>query len=136
RNDSSVTTSPWRVREGISSPLRKRPTERSSPSPQSRRVIFRPSARNHQLSGSPDASGESPPRNCVRLKTGWAERKWISRRVNSSSCSFRSSSSHEYHESSLSWQYALLFPCCVRASSSPPSSIGTPCESSSVVRKL
>ena len=37
---------------------------------------------------------------------------------------------------SLSWQYALLFPRWVRPSSSPWLIIGTPCDSSSVVRKL
>ncbi len=36
----------------------------------------------------------------------------------------------------MSWQYPLLLPCCVRPISSPPSSIGTPCDSISVARKL
>ena len=36
---------------------------------------------------------------------------------------------------SLSWQYALLLPCWVRPSSSPPSNNGTPAESNSVTRK-
>jgi hypothetical protein len=40
------------------------------------------------------------------------------------------------HESSLSWHHALLLPCCVRPNSSPPRSIGTPCERKSVVRKF
>src|ERR671919_188843 len=43
---------------------------------------------------------------------------------------------HSNHDSSLSWHHALLLPFCVRDSSSPPSSIGTPCESSSVAMKL
>ena len=38
--------------------------------------------------------------------------------------------------SSLSWQYALLLPCCVWPNSSPASSIGVPCEKSSVASKL
>src|SRR4029077_17132794 len=40
------------------------------------------------------------------------------------------------HEISLSWHQALLLPPCVLPHSSPPSSIGTPCESRSVARKL
>src|SRR5687767_14494730 len=40
------------------------------------------------------------------------------------------------HEISLSWQYALLLPFCVLPISSPDTSIGTPCESMSVVRKF
>ena len=62
------------------------------------------------------------------------EAERITRFVNSSSSS--SASSQWNHDSSLSWHHALLFPCCVRPISSPPSSIGTPCESSSVTRKL
>src|SRR5437899_11622934 len=38
--------------------------------------------------------------------------------------------------SSLSWHYALLSPFWVRPNSSPPSSIGTPCEIRRVVKKL
>src|SRR5581483_5963170 len=40
------------------------------------------------------------------------------------------------HEISLSWHQALLLPPCERPHSSPPSSIGTPCERKSVARKL
>ena len=36
----------------------------------------------------------------------------------------------------MSWQYALLLPPCVRPSSSPASTIGMPCDSSSVARKF
>src|SRR5581483_8502505 len=60
----------------------------------------------------------------------------MSARVNSSSRSRSSSSSQSNQESSLSWHQALLFPCWVRPSSSPPRSMGTPCERKSVVRKL
>ena len=114
-NDSSVTCSPVRLCAGISSPFRKRPTVRSSRSAQFARVILRPSVRNHQLSGSPEPSGDAPVRNCVRWNTGWASRRWISRRVNSRSRCRRSSSSQSNQEISLSWQYALLLPRCVRA---------------------
>src|SRR5260370_644004 len=41
-----------------------------------------------------------------------------------------------YQGTSLSWQEALLFPPCVRPISSPPQSIGTPTERTSVVRKF
>ena len=37
---------------------------------------------------------------------------------------------------SLSWQYALLLPCCVRRTSSPIESIGKPSESIVTVRKF
>src|SRR5262249_34824487 len=40
------------------------------------------------------------------------------------------------HEISLSWHHALLLPPCERPHSSPPSSIGTPCDRNSVVKKL
>ncbi len=36
----------------------------------------------------------------------------------------------------MSWQYALLLPCCVRLISSPPSSMGMPWESRTVDRKF
>src|SRR5438045_9000172 len=39
-------------------------------------------------------------------------------------------------EISLSWQYPLLLPFCVRPISSPPLIIGTPCERSSGTRKF
>src|SRR5438045_8092593 len=57
------------------------------------------------------------------------------RRV-SNAYSSSSTFSQSNHDVSLSWQYALLLPSCVRPISSPPQSIGTPIESMSVVRKL
>src|SRR5207302_323539 len=65
---------------------------------------------------------------------GCAARKAISDRVKSSSPSSVVFQSNQ--EISLSWQNALLFPPCVRPSSSPPTSIGTPWERNSVVRKF
>src|SRR5712691_6865053 len=47
-----------------------------------------------------------------------------------------SACSQSNQEISLSWQYALLLPRCVRPISSPPQIIGTPIDSRSVVRKL
>src|SRR5690606_3955305 len=55
-------------------------------------------------------------------------------RVNS--ISSVSAFSQSIQDSSLSWQYTLLLPCWVRPSSSPWLIIGTPCDSSRVVRKL
>ena len=46
------------------------------------------------------------------------------------------SSFQSYQLSSLSWQYALLLPCCVRPISSPPQIMGTPCESRSNARQF
>jgi hypothetical protein len=43
-----------------------------------------------------------------------------------------SAASQSNQEISLSWQYALLFPCWVRPISSPPRSIGIPNDSSRV----
>src|SRR5207237_1948859 len=75
-----------------------------------------------------------PSKNFVRLNTGCARRSSIRCRVKASSSS--SACSQLNHEISLSWHQALLLPPCDRPHSSPPSSIGTPCESSRVVRKL
>src|SRR5687768_737683 len=58
------------------------------------------------------------------------------RRANSSSRAFASFAVQSTQDSGVSWQYALLLPCCVRPISSPATSIGTPCESSSVARKF
>src|SRR6266513_3579687 len=55
-------------------------------------------------------------------------------KVSSSFCS--SLCSQESQFSSLSWQYVLLLPFWVRAHSSPASSIGTPWERKSVVKKF
>ena len=58
----------------------------------------------------------------------------MTRRVKSSRSA--SADSQSTHDVSLSWQYALLLPPCVRPSSSPARSMGTPCERISVARKL
>src|SRR5690349_18486031 len=57
-------------------------------------------------------------------------------RVKSNSARLVSSSDQSNQEISESWHQPLLLPPCVRPNSSPPSSIGVPCESSSVARKL
>ena len=135
-NESSTIGSPSRVSAMISAPLRNAPTADASPRSQSRRVIARPSGRNHQTSGAPESSCSLPVRKVARRKIGCARRRAISRRVKASSARARSSSSQSTQLISLSWQYALLLPLWVRAISSPASSIGTPCERRSVARKL
>src|SRR4029450_2764255 len=56
--------------------------------------------------------------------------------VKASSDCCSSSRSQSNQEISLSWHQALLLPPCERPISSPPSSIGVPCERNSVARKL
>ena len=98
---------------------------------------LRPSGRNHQTSGSPDpltlAAGQELRAAKHRVPAAQLDQPPRERRA-ARAGPRRSSQSNQ--ESSLSWHHALLLPCWVRPSSSPPSSIGTPCESSSVARKL
>src|SRR5215218_9967800 len=77
-----------------------------------------------------------PAKKRRRRNTGCSLRRCTRRRVNSSRPSWSFSSSQFTQDVSLSWQYTLLLPCWLRPSSSPCASIGTPCESSSVVRTL
>src|SRR5947199_13071 len=70
----------------------------------------------------------------ARRSTGCAFRSAMTRLVNSVSSA--SASFQRNHEISLSWHQALLLPPCVRPNSSPPSSIGTPCDRKSVVMKF
>src|ERR687894_796557 len=128
--------SPRSPGEVISSPFRNTPTTCPSGCSQSRRVMRRPSVRNHHASGSPEPICSPPVRNARRRNTGCARRRQIRRRVYSSRRLARSSWSQPNHEISLSWHHALLLPPCERENSSPPRSIGTPCDSSSVARKL
>ena len=81
RNESSTIGSPSRVSAMISAPLRNAPTADASPRSQSRRVMARPSGRNHQTSGAPESSCSLPVRNVGRRKIGCARRSAISRRV-------------------------------------------------------
>src|SRR5580698_4844343 len=102
------------------------PTASALGSDQSPEVIGVPAGVN-QLSSAVCA----PVRNRRRRKTGCARRNATRPAVNDSRPS--STADQSYQEISLSWQYALLLPRWVRPSSSPPSSIGTPKDSSSVV---
>ena len=95
-------------------------------SDQSPSVIAVPAGVN-QLSSAVSA----PVRNRRRRKTGCDRRNATRSAVNESRP--ESTADQSYQEISLSWQYALLLPPWVRPSSSPPSSIGTPNDSSRVV---
>src|SRR5580700_8731961 len=101
------------------------PTASALGSDQSPVVIGVPAGVN-QLSSAVCA----PVRNRCRRKTGCARRNATRPAVNDSRPS--STADQSYQEISLSWQYALLLPPWVRPSSSPPSSSGTPNDSSSV----
>src|SRR5579863_9006660 len=79
----------------------------------------------------PSSEASTPVRNRRRRNTEWACRNASSRVVKASRSVSTADQSNQ--EVSLSWQYALLLPPWVRPSSSPPSSSGTPNDSSSVV---
>src|SRR5580704_11171447 len=112
------------------------PTHFANPFFQSCSFISAPLGLNHIISFT------SKPRILLTLKyfgrrkTGCSLRKRISFFVKSNRF-FASSSQFQLNQlSSLSWQYVLLFPCCVRPNSSPALSIGTPCESIKVAMKF
>ena len=63
-------------------------------------------------------------------------RRVTSRRASTSRSAASGVDDQSSHEVGLSWQYALLFPPCVRHRSSPASSIGAPVESNNVQRKV
>src|SRR5437660_817289 len=69
-----------------------------------------------------------------RRKTACCRRIALTAHVNARRSS--STCSQSTQEISLSWQYALLLPCCVRPISSPCRSIGTPCDRNKVARLL
>src|SRR5690606_24290038 len=75
-------------------------------------------------------------RNRLRRRIGYFERSSVRRWTKRTSQRLSSASLQSTQLISLSWQYALLLPRCVRANSSPASSIGVPCESSKLARKL
>src|SRR6185295_16783479 len=72
---------------------------------------------------------ERPWKYLRRDSVGCERRKCTRRRVNTRKSRCSGVMSQDVQLSSLSWQYALLFPCCVRPSSSPPLIIGTPTDS-------
>ena len=135
RNEESTTGSPSSLTLPIPRPFRNTPSACAPAFCQSAAVIRRPSGRNHQASGRPEGE-RSPLRNCVRWKIGCSRRSASRRRVNSSS----SSPARRAPSRPTRSRCPGTRRCCCRAgcgrSRRRPSSIGTPCESSSVVRKL
>src|SRR5687768_16382045 len=77
-----------------------------------------------------------PWKNLRRRSTGFSFQRRINRRVKCRKSRWSDVRFQFVQLISLSWQYALLLPCCVRPSSSPPLIIGTPTESSSVAIRL
>ncbi|CAM5317169.1 hypothetical protein SALBM135S_06170 [Streptomyces alboniger] len=137
RKLSSRTGAPRASRPGMSRPDRYMPRVAAGAN-QSASVISVPRAVHHARSRSPSAECARPEKNARRRSTGCRCRSSIRRAVSARSPrqpgSSRSLQSTQLI--SLSWQYALLEPPCVRPISSPATSIGTPVESSSVVMRF
>src|ERR1051326_1830264 len=125
RKSSSSSGGPSGPRSGASDPYRYTPSASAERSSQHSCVIGAP-AGVYQ----PNSAASTPVRYRCRRNTGCARRSAITDRVNASSD--ESAAPQSTQEISLSWQYALLLPPWVRPISSPPSSSGTPNESSSV----
>src|SRR6516165_9792139 len=81
---------------------------------------------NHSRSGILSSSRSSPSSNLRRCRTGYRRTSAIVLRKKSTRSSFFAARSQSNQLIGLSWQYALLLTCCVRANSSPPSSMGVP----------
>ena len=79
-----------------------------------------------------------PPRkNVRRRRAGWRCRSAIISRDEAEEVGVPLAPASSRPSSiALSWHQALLLPCWVRRNSSPPRSIGTPCETSSVAIRL
>ena len=138
RNESSTTGSPC----AVARPERLAVQEHAEPRrrrlrPSRACVILRPSGRNHQTSGSPVAGAVADEEASSAGRPGARCRSAISRRVNSSS---RSLPLVRGPSRSTRSRCPGSTRCCCRpgcgAISSPPSSIGTPCERNSVARKF
>ena len=105
--------------------------------PSRRRSSRRPSGRNHQTSGSPMPRRARRRGSRARRNDRVLAAQRDQPRARSRAClAGRRRAPSRTSEISLSWHQALLLPRCVRPISSPPSSIGTPCERNSVARKL
>src|SRR6266508_4018108 len=100
----------------------------ANPACQSSSVISVPSGLIQLMSPLWLPRYDRPWKNRRRRNTGCSWRSAINRRVNSTIASLATNRSQSNQEISLSWQYALLLPCCVRPDSSPASSLGTPCD--------
>ncbi len=140
RKESSAIRSPCVPGSEIAFPLRKTVSAWACAACQSREVISSPSGVNQAMSVSSSwvPSTGRPWKKRRRRKTGCSRRSRTIARVKRSSVASASlfSLGHRTQDTSLSWQYALLLPPCVRPNSSPWLSIGTPCDSIRVARKL
>src|SRR6516162_6474132 len=113
------------------------PKQRILPSCHSSDFISLPDALTHVTSFTPSVSFHFPVKKRPRRSTGNVSRSTMSLRaifISSPPSSLTPSQSSQLV--SLSWQYALLLPLCVRPNSSPARIIGVPCESSSVASML
>ena len=136
--ESSMISRPRSSGSGMALPLRKIMTERAYQVFQSVSAMCSPAGVNHSISpisDSPPCSG-APAKKRRRWKIGWlwcsSMSFWVKFRRDCSA----GSRSQSIQVSSLSWQYPLLLPPCVRPISSPWEIIGTPWDRTSVVRKL
>src|SRR5436309_4575189 len=132
RKESSVMVRPCSSWPGIALPFRKTPSERACREFQAWSVIGLPSGLNHPMSTAPRIG--RPWNHRRRLKTAWSRRNLMSQRTKSRRG--RSIADQLTQEISLSWQYALLLPFCVRPISSPITSIGTPCARKSAASRF
>src|ERR1043165_7500747 len=98
--------------------------------------MISPCVSNQAISGMPGAGSSLPCRKWRERRTGFSCLSRISRATYEASASpcTDCACAQSSHEISLSWQYALLLPRCVRPNSSPASSIGVPCEKKTVAR--
>src|SRR5262245_50214114 len=90
----------------------------------------------HLKSGTPSSSKSTPRANWRRCRTGNRRTKAMVFLKKSTSSWLRDTASQSNQLIALSWQYALLLPCCVRPNSSPPRIIGVPDANSSVHAKF
>src|SRR4051812_39137614 len=112
------------------------PSERANSFSHSSGVISWPSGFSHATSLRPESPTGTPRKKSRRRKIGCSLRIRIMFLVKLSSDQRGSSQYQSCQLISLSWQYVLLLPFCVRPTSSPATIIGTPCEMRSVARKL
>src|SRR3569623_2358455 len=115
--------------------MRRSASSRPSAKFQRSGVISLPVSSNQPVSGTPCSVFALAVRKRVLRKVERDNLASMQRRVKSisarpASLRVRLQSNQEL---SLSWQYGLLFPCCVRPNSSPPKSIGVPFENISVM---
>src|ERR1700712_292330 len=118
-------------------PLRKTPSDCAQPASQSSALMTSPVGVSQTMSSRPPEPAIGRPwKYRRRWKIGCSRRSLVSVAVKPYRKEFSRTSLQSTHEISLSWQYALLLPPWVRPISSPATSIGTPCDRNSVVRKL